>query len=440
MANILITYYKVQELKFGKILAFWDGLFKELKNCGNNLLVINTAYFNDYNSNVVKNKKLDRLILDRVDQFKPDLIITFNHRIPYSILETYKDIPSVIWDGDALEYFCDLKYIKENIERYKIFSISESWEKGYIDFGFKKNQIYQVPPATAIYKEDIPQDIKISFLGGIHYDTGKIKKLICSHKYEEQLWNIQQEYLNSETFDYEALFCKYFQNDYENLNLNNADLWPFFNYRWLVLANLLDLGLKIYGLRWDEVVKTMPQITTAFFNKNVWSLEDNQEFYNRSVISISPIHPQGCGSGFPWRIYDVMASNACLVSEHSSDLKKLTSGQVEIPMFHTPWQAREICQDLLKDDTARYEIITASQKYVDNNARWIHHFKNIEDIMNIKIINENQIGNYINIDRDLEFQKLISSNKTQRKMKLKDKIRYKIWKQLDKTLKRKKII
>jgi len=442
MANILITYFKIQEIGMGKTLAFWDGLFQELKNNGNNLFVINTAYFNDYHNNIVKNKKLDNLILDRVAQFKPELIITFNHRIPYCLLEKYKDVPTIIWDGDELKYFCDLNYIKNNIERYKIFSIVDAWKEDYLNFGFKESQIYQMPPATAIYKEDIEQDVPVSFLGGIHYDNRKIKNLIKSHKYEDQFFNIQQEFLHNNTYDFEGLFKKYFKEDYEKLGLCKFDLYTFFNYRWLTLSNLLDLGLKISGLRWDEVVNVMPQLVTAFYKENVWSLKDNQDFYNRSKISVSPIHPQAQGSGFPWRIYDVMASNACLVSEYSSDLIELTRNYVEIPMFHTPWQAREICQDLLKDEKARKEIVTASQKYVDNNARWIHRFKRIEEIMNIKIINENQTGTYINIDTDIEFQNLISQQKNteNKKLKLKDRIRYKVWNHLNKKLKKKGII
>ena len=108
MARILISYYKIQEVPFNKINCMWDGLFQELKNNGNDVFVINTAYFNSYTENEVKNKKIDSLILRKVKSFDPELIITFNHKIPQCILDNFKDVPTVIWDGDKLPYFSGL--------------------------------------------------------------------------------------------------------------------------------------------------------------------------------------------------------------------------------------------------------------------------------------------------------------------------------------------
>lgn len=441
MARILISYYKVQELGIGKILAFWDGLFQEFKKQGNDVFVINTAYFNSYNQNTVQDKKLNSYILSKVKEFDPELIITFNHRIPQCILENFKDVPTVIWDGDELKYFCDLSYIKENIGRYKLFSIVENWSSDYREFGFAKNQIFSMPPATAIESELITQDKNISFLGGIHYDTGKVKSIISSHKYEKQLFAIQQDFLNNPSYDFQNLFQKYFQQEYDKLGLECIDLYSFFNYRWLTLSNLLDLGLHISGMRWDEVIQQMPQLAVAFSKENIWSLKENEDFYNSSKISISPIHPQARGSGFPWRIYDVMASNACLVSEYSSDLIKLTKSYVDIPMFKTPWEARDICKELLVDEKTRKEIVVASQRYVDANARWIHRFKQMQEILGITIVNIDGLGNYTNINQFEEFHNLVRFNKSvKRTIKLKDKMRLKLWKHLNKKLKKKNLI
>ena len=85
MARIFISYYKVQEVPLKKVLAFWEGLFNELVHCGNEVLYLNTAYFNTYQSNIVDNEKLDSAILESVKKFDPEIIIIFNHRIPMSI-------------------------------------------------------------------------------------------------------------------------------------------------------------------------------------------------------------------------------------------------------------------------------------------------------------------------------------------------------------------
>ncbi len=422
----------------------WDGLFNEFVKYGNEIFVINTAFFNTYNSNKVQNKKINVRILKQVKEFNPEIIITFNHRIPKCILENFLDVPTIIYDGDELGYFCDLDYIKENIKRYQIFSIVKSWEKDYLEFGFSKNQIHYMPIATSINSLSIPQNVNISFLGSIHYNSGKIIKLINSHEQEYTLPKILEEHLNTPTYNYEQLFKKYMKNSYEELNLVEKDLHPFFDYRIITLINLLDLGLVINGLRWEIATPTIPQLCAVHNSKLIWTKEENEKYFNSSKISINPIHPQAKGSGFSWRVFDIMASNACLVCEYSSDLKELSKNYVDIPMYKTPWEARDICKYLLKDEKARKEITLASQKYIEENARWVHRFKEMEQILNLKLINLDKKGTMINFKDDPIINsknlKHLAINGRLNNLKLKDKIRYKIWKHYNKMLKRKGLI
>ena len=113
MAKILISYYKVQELNKKGILGFWGGLFKDFIEQGNDLFVINTAYYNNYFTNEIRNNIINKKLLNDVQVFNPDIIITFNHRIPKIILDNFLDVPIYIWDGDELKYFCDLDYIDQ---------------------------------------------------------------------------------------------------------------------------------------------------------------------------------------------------------------------------------------------------------------------------------------------------------------------------------------
>lgn len=386
MARIFISYYKVQEVPLKKVLGFWEGLFNELVRCGNDVLYLNTAYFNTYQSNVVNNAKLDAAILDSVKRFDPEIIITFNHRIPMSILENF-DMPIIVWDGDELSYFCDLPYIKENIDRYILFSMVEGWKKEYLDFGFKKEQIFYVPMATAVQKKDVVQNVNISFLGARHYHSQKINTIIRSGEYSDKFYSLIQNFLTTNDYDFEKMFNEYFTDNLSALNVQ--DIYPLFDNRWLDLASVLDLGLTISGNggRWEDVAPFMPQLVTAYKNQPVWSLQENEDFYNCSKISLCPIAPQARGAGFAWRVWDIMASNACLLVSESSDLRNLVSGYVDIPMYHTPWEARQYCIDLLRDDNTRKQIVLASQAYVDKKARWIHRFKDIEHITHIKLVN-----------------------------------------------------
>ncbi len=388
MARIIVSYYKVQEVSIGKVLCFWDGFVKELTAAGNDVFLINTAYFNPYNSNAIKNTRLDKALLKKAIDFDPELIITFNHRIPKSFLD-YFNVPVIIWDGDELSFFCDHPYIKENINRYTIFSISKGWLQDYKDFGFENDQIFYVPQATAIRKMDIEQSMNVSFLGIRHFHNKRYAALIRTHKYSNRFYSLVQEFLNTGNYDYEFLFKKYFQKDYPELVMELRDLYPLFDYRWLALANMLDLGLTIAGheARWEDVAEFMPQIAAAYNPKQIWTLEENNWFYNSSKVSMCPVTAQARGAAFSWRVFDIMASNACLLISEASDLKDLTKDYLDMPMYKTPWEARELSIKMLNDEKYRKEIVEASQKYVDENARWIHRFKNLEQIMGIHVVN-----------------------------------------------------
>lgn len=394
MARIIVSYYKVQEVSIRTPLCFWDGFVKELKNAGNDVFVINTAYFNPYSINEIRNAQLNFHLLEKAKAFDPELIITFNHRIPKSFLDAF-DVPIVIWDGDELSFFCDHDYIRKNIERYKIFSISRGWLQDYRDFGFASNQIFYVPQATAVQKQNIRQTMNVSFLGIRHFHNAKYAAMIRTKKYGNRFYSLVEEFLNTGNYDYKYLFDKYFEDDFPDLYMGLRDLYPLFDYRWLVLANMLDLGLTICGheSRWEDVAEFMPQIAAAYNPRRIWTLEENNWFYNSSKVSMCPVTAQARGSAFSWRVFDIMASNACLLISEASDLRGMTKDYLDIPMYRTPWEARDLCKKMLEDDAFRTEIVTACQRYVNENARWIHRFADMQQITGIRVINANTDGN-----------------------------------------------
>ncbi|MDO4851330.1 MAG: glycosyltransferase [Actinomycetota bacterium] len=392
MARVLVSYWKIQEVSIDEMLCYWDGFVHELRDAGNDVFVINTGYFNPYDSNEVLNQELDELLLEKARAFDPELIITFNNRIPKSFLEEFSDIPIFLWDGDNLIYFCDLPYIEEHKSRYQVISIVQDWRQDYLDFGFKNDQVLYVPLATAIRKADIEQTMAVSFLGIRSYHKSRYYWYAKNHDYMPMFYKLVEAHLNEANYNYEELFERYFGKDYPELVLSQEDLYPLFNYRWLVLANMLDLGLTISGYagKWEDAVEYMPQLVAAYDPQLVWTLEDNARFYNASKVSLCPIAPQAQGSGFSWRVLDIMASNACLLVSRSTDLQELTRDFIDLPMFDTPWEARDLAKQLLGDDTMRREIVEASQRYVDENARWIHRFRQIQDATGIAIASEDQ--------------------------------------------------
>jgi hypothetical protein len=391
MARIIVSYYQTRELSLKKYICFIDGFAQDLRKCGNDVFLINTAFFNTYQSNIVQSPELDAALLERAKKFGPELIITLNHRIPKSFLE-YFDVPIVIWDGDELSLFCDHDYMRANLSRYKIFSISKAWYNDYTEFGFKENQISYIPQATSVRKEDIEQAMNVSFVGARFTHNNRYSNIIKGKVLGSNQFNeVVKAFLNTGNYDYQYLFHKYFPFDvkYPGLDYSDLDLYPLFDYRWLVLSNMLDLGLTIagYNVNWENTVDYMPQLAAAYDPKlMIWNLEENSRFYNSSKVSLCPMHPQAKGSAFAWRAFDIMASNACLLVSDSSELKELTKDYLDMPMYTTPWQARDLCIKMLGDDEYRLGVVEASQKYVEENARWVHRFRDAEQALGMKLV------------------------------------------------------
>ncbi|MCI9592453.1 MAG: hypothetical protein HFG42_18330 [Lachnospiraceae bacterium] len=395
MAKILVSYYRSDEVSVNDTLCFFDSFFKELSDCGNDILAINNAYYGIFNPNRTNNIAVKNYLLDEAIKFQPDLIITFNHRILQDILDKFEDIPVVIYDGDELRFFSDLDLIKKNIGRYKVFSIVDSWQKDYLEFGFRKEQVFYLPPGTSIKKDDdMFQTMNISFLGQRRFFLNtKLKEYIQEGKDLDKFYQIYLDFLKTHEYSYEKLYQRNMAYS-SDIQMSDVDLWPLFDQGYLIFANLLDLGLHLGGHEsgWRDIVDFIPQLALAHSKTKIFSLKENQDFYNASILSLCPMHPQAQGKGYSWRCYDIMASNACLVSSYSSELKAKTKGIVNLPMFHTPIEAREICKDLLENTEKRRELVLASQDFIEKNGRWIEQIKKMEQILEMKLVYSDRKG------------------------------------------------
>lgn len=396
MAKVLISYYRSDEISAGTTLCFYESLFNELKKQGNDVLAINMAYYGAFNPNVIENKAFENYLVQETVRFAPDVIIAFNHHILRNILNVL-DVPVVIYDGDELRFFADLDIVKRDIGRYKIFSIVKDWRQTYLDFGFREDQVFYMPPGTAITPDRIiKQDKPISFLGQRRYFlSSKLNECIQKGENVGYLYDLYQDFLRTKNYNYVEMFRK----DVEEkcgLRLNDADIWPLFDQSYLIFANLLDLGLHLGGHEgaWCDIAPYVPQLAVTHDRSRVFNLEENQKYYNSSILSLCPMHPQAKGKGFSWRCYDIMASNACLVSSTSSELREQTKGWVDLPMFDTPAEARKICEELLKDDKRREELCACSHEFIEQNGRWSQRFREMEQILDLHLLDLNREGSF----------------------------------------------
>ena len=124
-----------------------------------------------------------------------------------------------------------------------------------------------------------------------------------------------------------------------------------------------------------------PEVFLCYNNKQVYSLKDNEEFYNSAKISLNTKSIQAT-NGFSFRVCDILASNACLVTEKCDDLNILFP-KVGIPTFTSPAEAREQCKRLLENENLRIEIVNAAHETIDKNFRFKQVLDNLEDITNM---------------------------------------------------------
>lgn len=403
MANILVLYYQptIGDNPYN-LVCLYDSMFSELKRFGNNLLLINMSVFKkDYFSSIISD---ENNIIKRIKQFNPELVLTFNNQV-FDKLFDITDCPIALFEADAYNFFSCKDLLHKNIDRYSLFINCKEWTDKYIDLGFSKSQIHFMPVATSVKQENLPLDKNISFIGTFFSTAGNTFSKVGDEK-RNIFYKAYLDFIKTNNYDYKSYFP-------EDLGLEVYDYHPFFDIRLLTLAHVLDLGLTLHGVLWEPLKTICPQLYCAFDSTPKYSLKHNQDLYNSSKICININHPQCNGDNFAWRGFDIMASNGCLISSYSSQLKRTTKGWVDIPMFHSPIEARELCVKLLNNENMRKDLVEAAQKYVEANCRWVDRFKEIEDILNVELVNENREGTL-----DIVESKVKAITKTKKKSRL----------------------
>ena len=377
MARILLCFYQnIIENDYRNLGLFYEQLSTEFATAGNDVLVLNMGNFRE---NWISDKVFhENELKTAVETFDPDIVIAFNNQVFPSLFNAVS-CPIVIWTADTLPYFPHRDLIAEHLPRYRVVSTNRDTDD-FRKAGFDAGQILHLKLATSLKRENLPQDKEISFIG----TKFGLDQNLFKRNTPAALSKAYRCFLESHAYDYKTFF--------DDKTLLNEDVWNFFDLRNIVLTALTEFDLHLYGIGWDSLKDHLPQLYGCFEKKRVFSLRHNQDIYNSSKICLSVSHPQAQGKAYPWRIMDIMASNGCLVTQYSSQLKEETAGWVDLPMYHTPMEARDLCATLLRDESRRREIVKASQKYVEANARWPARIKQLGDFLNIPLINASRKG------------------------------------------------
>lgn len=380
MSKILLSFLQpVIAEDVNNLICYYEALARELQNCGNEVLLFNT-YEIKTNSNLLSEKAK---IVEAARNFEPDLIIAFNNQILKEIIEV-TDCPIALFDADSIDLFTDIDLIAPNLERYFMITSYEGWDGRYGQLGFTKERICAIHPATAIKNENLAKTKNISFIGSnFNYENHQLSEYIKQDT-NQNVYKALQHFWQTKDYDYDKIleeFCP-------DRDFTLFDIHSLFDTRVYVLSSVLDLGLNLYGMGWERLSKINPSLSAAFNKEPKFSLKHNQDLYNSSKINLSISHPQTNGYAFPWRIYDIMASSGMLISTHSDLLNKQTKGFVDIPMYDSPYEARDLCKKFLREDNLRAEISEASNKFIEKHGRWQSNFKTLQDFLGIKLLND----------------------------------------------------
>ena len=153
--------------------------------------------------------------------------------------------------------------------------------------------------------------------------------------------------------------------------------------------NILDaisgFGLNLYGTpNWISEYFYRSRLSLSFSDKKVYSLEDTERIYNSAKIGISIGHLQA-KAGFPWRVLDILNSNACLVSDFHEDFNRVFTKDL-FPIYNDEYEARKICEYLLKDEKARLNIVKHSQEFVKIHFD-VHTFlEGVEKMVSVQLL------------------------------------------------------
>lgn len=392
MARIFISFFDgIVDLNNPKAMScHYESLLTEFKNAGNDILYFDHKIWGKDFGKPPKN------FLNQLKKFNPDLIILFDNRC-YDISKHF-DCPIIIWEADSCLYFSNKEEIKKNPNRFH-YIVGQTVLVPKIKelFGITSNNVHYLSSVTSTISEDLPQTTNISFIGTKFHTPDMISEFMHtkpSNK-EVEIFKKMLCYVEKYPFTTEEEIFKKIKTNSTNIkdkfSVKSAIAVLSVKNRIQILSMAADLGLDLYGNEsWIDGLLHEPDLALSYKNKLIYTQKQNQDIYNSSKISININHAQA-QTGFSWRVCDIMASNACLVTQHKKDLEDLFP-KIKIPMFSNKYEAYEICKKLLREDNMRKDIVNSCQEAIDKNFRYSHLFKKLEQIFGIIFITNN-LGN-----------------------------------------------
>lgn len=393
MAKVLVAFYNgIDSNDINAIPCFYESFIEGLRKAGNDVLVFTQPFFGlaEYD-NIDECPDVKRNIID----FNPELCIVFNYA--FCDISDIVDCPIVVYEVDSPIYYGNKSVLRRKKDRFIYFvPASDSINKIKGLFGVDESKIFIVSHFTEIRanQEYECDQANISFIGTNFYQEKNWYKDFLSVEPNEELYIYHKAYyewlrknptadINTFWNAIDGTLFSGFKNVFsqsEVMHTLSAEK------RLQVLSAIEPLGLRIYGTKnWREQYYCNTALNMAYDPTTIYSRKHNQDVYNSSKIGISVSHVQA-QDGFPWRIMDIMASNACIVSDYHSGYEREFPEVVRImPIYENQGEAYVWCKKLLEDEPLRKDTVERCQSVIDERFRFIHCLKRMEDALGMTL-------------------------------------------------------
>jgi len=172
--------------------------------------------------------------------------------------------------------------------------------------------------------------------------------------------------------------------------------------RVLVADKLSSLGLAIFGnYEWLNAVAYHSSILEDFRDGKVISSHDDiMEIYNSSKICINAPQVQS-GSALPFRVMDIMASDALLITQYhpESDIFSIFGKECPVVMYKNLDELSELCEYYLSHEDERIRLVRLCNEMVRNGFDFRDRCLDILKLVGISApSNQSMTGNIEYID------------------------------------------
>ncbi len=409
MAKIIVSAYSnVTWTKEQYHDSFVEGFIRALRRCGNDVLAFNLRNINEEQfGNSLRKDLIKEKVYKSIKEFSPDLIISFNNSLPGDQILEITDCPVAVYSADVPMLYASRDMIKSKIERYYFLNTTHIIEAAVRDvFKPRDDHMFLFGQATDMRKMDIPQTKDIMYIGSLPNYSGTIINYFVAVdgniEDSEQKNKIKNNFFKAFDEMKETDFTTDIMFDFPGWSVKpKMSNWAQYNAvclaactkKFAILSELTEFDLEIHGYPWNwpHAMQYNYELFRCFdYNLSV-TLEQNCKNFNKSKLALNLPNATE-KEGFSWRVADILATNAVLLTKKSKTLEEMFYGYIDFPMYESASDAKVLARKLLNDKNWRDELVLASNQMIEDKCRFESKFRDMESMLGLSLINENGNG------------------------------------------------